>query len=464
MTASRLPRFGLAFALNCAVASYSAMQSVVIPLLPEIGSRFDASTADTAWVLSGFLLIGAAFTPVAGKVGDLIGRSKTLVAVLAIFLVGTVLAIFAQTLLLLIVARFIQGLGAASIALSLSIVKSSYPPGRVAGAIGRLSATMAISTGLGLSLAGLLSTYFGFQTVFLVPLLLATAALIMLLPTLASDPAEGGSVSGVNWVAGSLFTFGVLLILLAITQANTWGWLSPLTLGTAALGGALLWLWAHIERSATHPLIDVRILASPNMRRINSASFLVSVYMFAAYAMIPTFAQASPAEGPGLGVDTALAGLLMLPLAAMNFVAGSTAGILTRKIGSRNVLLLGTALCLGNVVFITFFHDNTLELMIACAAHGLSIGFAFASIPTLMMLAVDASEAGVAAGIYSTLRSLGGALGTQIVFALMAIGGAALTMSDFQSALVFLLIVSSAAVVSALLVPRTGRKKRPLQA
>lgn len=442
-------------ALFFAVASYSTLQSIIIPVLPLIAERYDAQPQDAAWLVSGFLAVGAAVTPVAGRLGDLFGHVKVLILVLLIFMLGALLAVLSTTILMLIVARMIQGLGAAAVSLSLSIIKSRYPPKRAGGAVGMISATMAAAAGTGLSLSGLVTTYLGLSAIFLLPLAVSVTSILLLLPQRKMDRARVDGARDVNWWGGPLFAAGMFLVLLGITQGSTWGWFSLPTL-VAFLGGAgVMAGWVASELRARTPLIDVRLLASPRLIRINLATLLVGGVMFSTYTLMPVFLEARTPDGYGLGLSAAVAGLIMLPVSVMNFMGGSFAGPITAAIGSRNMLVLGASINAGSLLFVAFLHDHPVQLLITLALHGAAVGLAFASMPALTMQAVHSDYVGVAAGIYNTLRSAGGAIGTQIAFAILATGGGEPTGSTFLAVLVFLGIIGGASLIAALAIPRT---------
>lgn len=338
------PPWWLNLSLFLAVASYSTLQSIVIPVLPDLAARYDAPPHQAAWLVSGFLMIGAAVTPIAGRLGDLYGHVRILVAVLLIFAAGALLAVLATSMWMLIAARMVQGLGAAAVALSFSIIKGRYPPARAPGAIGMISATMAGAAGVGLSLSGLVSTHLGLSAIFVVPLLVALGAIALLVPQLALDRRRPIAARTISWGGGLLFAIGMFVVLLAITRGNTWGWGSPATIATLVCGLAVMALWVAVELRAASPLVDVRLLASSRLARINLTTLLVGVVVFSTYTMMPVFLQAETSDGIGLGLDPTTTGLAMLPIAGMNFLSGSVAGPTASAIGSRNMLVLGVVM------------------------------------------------------------------------------------------------------------------------
>src|SRR3954466_11020804 len=126
---------GMAFALS---------QTVVSPALPEIQHKFNANPSDAAWILTGYLLAASVATPIIGKLGDLFGRGKVLTVVLLVFAAGSVVCALAPSLGVLVIGRVIQGVGGGIFPLAFGIIRETFPPERVATAIGGVSATLGL--------------------------------------------------------------------------------------------------------------------------------------------------------------------------------------------------------------------------------------------------------------------------------------------------------------------------------
>src|SRR3954447_25374906 len=138
---------GMAFALS---------QTVVSPALPEIQHEYGADAASAAWILTGYLLAASVATPIVGKLGDLFGRGRVLTVVLLIFAAGSAVCALAPSLAVLVGGRIIKGVGGGIFPLAFGIIRETFPPERVATAIGGISATFGIGGGVGLVIAGLI--------------------------------------------------------------------------------------------------------------------------------------------------------------------------------------------------------------------------------------------------------------------------------------------------------------------
>jgi len=152
--------------LALAAMAYSLLQSLVIPALPSLEHSLHASADAVAWLLTGYLLSAAICTPILGRVGDMLGKEKVLVAVLVLLSVGTLVSALATTLPIMLVGRVIQGAGGAVFPLSFGIIRDEFPSERVVGGIGFLSSILGVGAGLGIVLAGPIIVHLNYHWLF----------------------------------------------------------------------------------------------------------------------------------------------------------------------------------------------------------------------------------------------------------------------------------------------------------
>lgn len=145
---------------------FSLLQSLIAPVLPTIQQELHTSQNTATWVLTAYLLSASIFTPVLGRVGDMVGKRRTLVAVMTALAAGLLLAALTPTIEILILARAVQGAGGAVFPLAYGIIRDEFPRERVAGAISTLSAIIAAGGGLGVILAGPIVDTLGMRWLF----------------------------------------------------------------------------------------------------------------------------------------------------------------------------------------------------------------------------------------------------------------------------------------------------------
>src|SRR3954467_7305988 len=165
--------------LAAAAAAFSLMQSLVTPVLPTIQHDLHTNQGTVTWVLTAWLLSASVATPLMGRIGDMIGKERTLLIALGAIAVGCLVAALAPNLGVLIVGRVVQGLGGAVFPVSFGIIRDELPPARVPSAVGVLSAVIAAGGGLGLVLAGPIVETLGWRWLFWVPMIVVTATALL---------------------------------------------------------------------------------------------------------------------------------------------------------------------------------------------------------------------------------------------------------------------------------------------
>ena len=166
--------------------AYAMLQSLVVPALPTLQRDFDTTPTGVTWIFTAYLLAASVATPIAGRLGDMFGKKRTLVVVLAGLGAGTLLAALATTLPVMIVARVIQGLGGAIFPLAFGIVRDEFPPRRVAGGIALISGLLGVGAGLGIILAGPILAHLDYHWLFWIPLVViavTTLATVVIIPS-----------------------------------------------------------------------------------------------------------------------------------------------------------------------------------------------------------------------------------------------------------------------------------------
>ncbi|GGK80948.1 MFS transporter [Mangrovihabitans endophyticus] len=447
--------------LAAAVAAFSLMQSLVTPVLPTIQHDLHTSATAVTWVLTAWLLAASVATPLMGRVGDMIGKDRTLLAALAAIALGCLLAAAAPNIGVLIAGRVVQGVGSAVFPVSFGIVRDEIPPHRVPSAVGVLSAVIASGGGIGIVLAGPIVGALNWRWLFWIPmvvvLLVATAAARFVPPSPIRSPGR------INWLAASLLSAWLVALLLPLSQGSTWGWTDPVTLGLFGLAAALCAAWLTVEVRSVNPLIDMRMMRLGGVWTTNLAAMLSGASMFGVYAFLPRLMQTPAAGGYGLGASVTRSGLIMLPMLVTMAVAGSLSGPAARWIGSRAQLALGAALSALSCASFAILHNSAVPVAIAGGVFGLGLGMVYAAMINLVVQSVPAAQTGVASGMNTNIRTIGAAMGTAMVSAVVTAhqGPAGLPAeSGYVTAFTLLAACSTAAAAVALLVP-PSRRRRP---
>ena len=433
---------------------------MVAPALPHITSEFHTVSSTSAWVLTGYLLSASVCTPLAGKLGDLFGKGRVLAWVLAIFSVGSIVCATAGSIEQLIGGRLIQGVAGGVFPLAFGIINDELPADKRAVGIGLVSATFGIGGGIGLPLSGVIVDHAHMSFLFWIGLMAVPAAVAAwrLVP-----PSPARERTTVDWRGAAVLSVGLVAVLLGITKANQWGWASAETLAAIMGGVAVLAFFGWLELRTRHPLVDMRVFVERPVLATNGTGFLVGLAMFGSFLLIPSFAQTPESSGYGFGMSTTQAGLVMLPSAGMMLIAGPLGGRLGTRIGFRAVLALGAVLCALSFGILAGAHAHVWEFIVSGVLMGFGISFAFASMANLIVASVDPREVGIATGMNTVTRTVGGAFGSALIAALLSadtIPGTANipTESAYTKAFAVSTIGAVLALAAALAIPRVRER------
>jgi EmrB/QacA subfamily drug resistance transporter len=444
--------------LAAGISAFALLQSLVIPVLPTIQEALGTSQATVTWVLTAYLLSASVFTPILGRVGDMVGKDRVFVATLVALAVGSLLAALATSVEVLIVARVIQGIGGGVLPLSFGIIRDEFPPAEVGGAVGAMAALTAAGSGLGIVLAGPIDDALGYHWLFWIPLIMVTLAAIAAHFVIPASPMR--TAGRIGYRAPLLLSAWLVALLLAVSKGTSWGWGSAKVLGLLALAAVIGTVWVRVEQRSVHPLIDMNMMRRPAVWTANLVALLIGIGMYANFAFVPQFLQTPSSAGYGFGASVTSSGLMMVPLTGVMFIFGTFAGRMARRIGSKAVLVTGCAIMVVGFVLLTVAHERRIELVLEMAILGAGIGMAFAAMSSLIVAAVPAKQTGVASGMNANIRTVGGAIGSgamaSIVTANLLADGVP-KESGYTNGFAMLAVATVVAMFAAMLIPTPKR-------
>jgi EmrB/QacA subfamily drug resistance transporter len=403
--------------LSVAGLAYSVLSSAVVPALPTIQHSLHTTETGVTWLLTGYLLSASVGTAILGRLGDMYGKERLLVWTLAILSVGTLLAAVAHSLPLLIVARVIQGLGGGIFPLAFGIIRDEFPREKVAGSIGLMSAILGIGAGVGIVAGAIVVEHLNWNWLFWAPLAVILAATFATWRFVPESPVR---VPGrINWLAAALMSGGISIILVAVSETTAWGWTSARTLLLIAAGLVLCAAWVAVEVRSSEPLIDMALMRIRGVWTANLAAFLLGAGMYASFVAFPLFAQLPKSTGFGFGASVVVSGLYLLPSTLGMVVVGIAAGSIASRFGSKPALVVGSAIAAVAFGVIAAAHGHPYDMLVSAGLMGVGIGLAFAALGNLVVQAVSGHQTGVASGMNTVVRTVGGALGGQLAATLL---------------------------------------------
>jgi MFS family permease len=437
--------------------------SIVLPALPAFAREYGASVIAVSWLATGFLLASVVAIPLFGRLGDIFGRRRLLLAAFGAFVAGSLICALADSIGMLIAGRIVQGAGAAVGPLAVGIARDALPPERLTRAFGIFIAAAGAGAAVGWVMSGVLVDHvsldaiFWFLFAFSIVLLAAGFVLVPSAPARARVPVD---------VAGAiLIASGLAALLLGISKGNQFGWTSGRILGLMAGAAALLAAFVIVERSRPHPLIDLALVGRPPFVNAMVCAFAVG-YAFAIVAIaVPQLVALPAATGYGLGYTTTDTGLLLVPMALASMASAWVAGRHVDEVGPRVLMAAGSAAAVAGYAALVVAHGSGAAIAAATAALGTAVGLTLTGILSLVGRAAALDKTSVATAVNAVTRTTGLAVGATASAAILtgAVSAAGVPAeSGFSDCFLMGALASGFALLASMLLP--GRAERDASA
>ncbi|WP_431245291.1 MDR family MFS transporter [Leifsonia xyli] len=412
------------------------------------------------WLFSIYLLAQAVSVPVYAKLSDTLGRKPIVLIGIALFLLGSVLCGFAWSMPALIAFRAVQGLGAGAIQpMSMTIAGDIYTVAERAKTQGYLASVWAISSVVGPTLGGVFSQFLSWRWIFFVNVPLCILAAWMLFRSFHESIER--TKHRIDYAGSALLTGGMTLLILAVLEGGqAWAWNSIWSIGSFALGGALLIAFVLVERRAAEPVLPLWVFSRRLLVTTTLISLGVGGILIGLTSYVPTYLEGT------IGVAPIVSGLAVAALTLGWPLAASQSGRLYLRIGFRNTALVGMAIAIvgAAALAVTSVTPSVLWVAVSCFIVGLGMGLI--ATPTLIAAqsSVPWNERGVVTGSNMFARSIGSAVGVAVFGAIAnaiigASAGGAHSPATIQAAstAVFVAVAIAAVltIVAGLAMPRS---------
>jgi EmrB/QacA subfamily drug resistance transporter len=429
---------------------------VVTTALSTIRRDLGASVAELEWTVNAYNLSFAVLLMTAAALGDRFGRRRLFVGGIAIFAAASAACALAPSVGALIVARAVQGAGAAAVTtLALTLITAAFSPERRGAALGIFFAVNGLAVAGGPLVGGAVTEGIAWEWIFWlnVPIAIALIPLV-----LARVPESRGPESALDIPGLGLVSAGVLGVVWALVRGNTAGWASAEVL-VALLGGvALLAAFVVFELRTANPMLPMPFFSSRAFSAGNAAIFCAVGSLFCAVFFMAQFLQA------GLGYGPLGAGLRLLPWTATLFFVAPVAGKLVDRVGERPFLVAGPLLQAAGLIWIAAIADPAMsyaQMIAPLMVAGVGISMSFPAAQNSVVGSVAPEAIGKASGTNSTMRELGGVLGIALGVAAFSGAGGYGSPGEFSDGFVAAMVVSAglsvlAAAAGALLPSRTA--------
>lgn len=418
MTRTRVA-WPLVIALWIAELTGSFETAMILAALKVLVAEF-GDPAKVGWLVTGYLIVGAAVAAIVGRLGDLYGRRRVLCIVLAIGAIGSLVSALSTSFAMLLTGRILQGVTGAILPLCIGLVRENVSAERTPITIGLMISGASLGTAAGLVLGGAIVDLWSWHGVFFASAAFCSVALLgilTLVPRSQGMPATGPT----DWLSGVLFAPGVVLLLLYVTVGPRLGWLDPLALAALA-GGVILvvWWWRHSWRSPA-PLISVRAFADRTVAVGGAVTALVAMSTLQIAVFFTLLLQAPKWTAAGLGLSATAAGLAKLPSNLTSTLAAPLGGWLAGRGGGRLAMIAG-GLITSTGWALVLLDASTVTIIVAeliVISFGATILFAVA--PTIIAQASPPDRVSEVAGLLTVIRQLFLGIGAQLVTTLLAV-------------------------------------------
>jgi EmrB/QacA subfamily drug resistance transporter len=388
--------------------------SITNVALPSIGTALHISQDNLSWVVNAYTLTFGGFLLLGGRLADFLGRRLVFIVGMVLFSLASLAGGLAQSEAWLIVARAVQGLGAALVSpAALSIVTTTFAEGAERNrALGIWGAVAGAGGAAGVLLGGMLTQWAGWEWVLFVNVPIGAAIVWQAPKRLAESTAAEEGERTLDIPGALTVTAGLALLVYALVDADHSGWTSTATLVRFAAAAALLVAFVVIELRTKRPLVPFSIFRLRTLRAADIVGLLIGMSLFSMFFLITLYLQQV------LGYDALEAGLAYLPLAVAIVVAAGGTTPLIARVGFKPVLtgsMLLVAVALGWFTQISADGSYLSDVLGPSILAGAGLGGAFVSVTIAAVTGIKPQEAGLASGLINTSQQIGGALGLAIL-------------------------------------------------
>jgi EmrB/QacA subfamily drug resistance transporter len=394
--------------------------TVVNVALPSIQRSLHATTTTLEWTVNAYTLSFAVLLVTGGRLGDIFGRRRIFLIGVVIFATASGAIGFSPNDTWLVVWRAIQGTGSAlMMPMTLSIISNAFPPQERGKAIGTWAGVSAMALAIGPVVGGFLVESVSWQSIFFLNLPVAVGAVVVALFAVRESRDE--TVERTVDIPGVLtLTIGLAALVLALVEGNNWHWDSTRVIVLFVLSASSLFAFVQIELHRRVPMVDFSFFRARTFLGANAVAFIVSFAMLAMFFFLALYLQNIR------GYTPLEAGVRFLPSTMLVIVMGPLAGRLADRVGSRPLMTLGLLVISGALFWLSrmTISSGYVELLPGFMLMGIGIGLVMSPMSTAAMNSVEQNKAGVASGILSQNRMVGGTFGIAITGALVSsLGG-----------------------------------------
>ena len=406
-------------ALWIAEVTGSFETAMILAALKKLIEDF-GNPAMVGWLITGYLIVGAAIAAIVGRLGDLFGRRQVLVVVLIIGAIGSLISALSTTFPVLLAGRLMQGVTGAILPLCIGLVHENAGKDRAPMEIGLMISGASIGTAAGLVVGGMIVDQYSWHGVFFASAGLCAISALAIGGLLPRSPRQAAS-EPVDWLSGLAFAPGVALVLVYFSMGKSWGWGSPLPLAALGVGSLLTLWWWRASLASPNPLIAVRSFSDRTIAIGGAVTALVAMSTLQITVFFSLLMQAPVWTLAGLGFTATLAGLAKLPSNISSVFAGPLGGWLAARGGGRFALIAGGIVTIfGWLLWFVMDVDSFGKVVAQLIVISFGTTMLFSVAPTIIAQASPPERISEISGLITVIRQLFMGIGAQMVTTLLA--------------------------------------------
>lgn len=451
-------------ALWIAEVTGSFETAMILAALKKLIEDF-GNPAMVGWLITGYLIVGAAIAAIVGRLGDLFGRRQVLVVVLIIGAVGSLISALSTNFPVLLAGRLMQGVTGAILPLCIGLVHENAGKERAPMAIGLMISGASIGTAAGLVVGGMIVDNFSWHGVFFASAGLCAVSAVAIGGLLPRSPRQPAS-EPVDWLSGLAFAPGVALVLVYFSMGKDWGWASPLPLAALGVGVLLTLWWWRASLASPNPLIAVRSFSDRTIAIGSAVTALVAMSALQITVFFSLMMQAPLWTLAGLGFTATLAGIAKLPSNLSSVFAGPLGGWLAARGGGRFALIAGGVVTVaGWLLWFVMDVDSFPKVVAQLIIISFGTTMLFSVAPTIIAQASPPERISEISGLLTVIRQLFMGIGAQMVTTLLAADIVRRGDESYPSPFAYDITVAviaalcAAAVLTALALPKAPAKE-----
>lgn len=392
-------------------------ETMLLPAIPEIMRDFAIPYGTAAWIFSAYLIVAAVMTPIAGRMSDLYGKKKVLLILLVLYAAGITAGGFADSIAFLLASRIVQGVGLAAVPAAFSLLRDTFPPAKLAIAVGVFGSAYSAGSVVGLLAGASIIQSFGWHATFFSIVPFAAVVTIMIARFVKEgapqQPAEGEKQArpSIDMKGAAALSATIISFLLALTLVETGINQSSLPQITAAFAASVVSLSAFvaIEKKVLSPLLDLRLLKDKVLLPSYIILMASGITMFMAY---PSIVQLVRSPVPlGFGGSAVDAANVQMPFMVMFLVFASVTPFIIGRIGRLKPIMIGTTVSLAGSLGLLAFHSTALEVSASLAVIASGLSMTMTAGWNVVVSSSPKAFIGISVGVGALLLFIGMAIG-----------------------------------------------------